>query len=127
MNYLYMLRCEDNSLYTGITKELYKRMDAHFYHRKEGAKYTKSRQPVTLCMVWETDSWSSAAKLEYFVKNLNKKKKEELLENPRLLQEWYNAKKKEADIMCIPYLPDANYPIFLKDFLAKNNCSEPKS
>lgn len=121
MNYLYMLRCEDDSLYTGITKELYRRMDAHFYHRKEGAKYTKSRQPVALCMVWEADSWSSAAKLEYFVKKLNKKKKEELLKNPQFLQEWYNEKKQETNIVCTPYKKSGNYPIFLEDLLSKND------
>lgn len=119
MNYLYILRCEDDSLYTGITKELHKRMDAHFYRKKDGAKYTKSRQPVTLCMVWETDSWSNAAKLEYFIKKLNKKRKEELLKNPQFLQKWYERKKPETNIICIPYKKNEKYPILLEDFLSK--------
>lgn len=121
MNYLYILRCEDNSLYTGITKELHQRMDAHYYHRKKGAKYTKSRQPVSICMVWETDSWSNAAKLEYFVKKLSKKKKEELLKSPISLQIWYNLTKEGANMACTPFKCNKNYPIFLQEFLSKND------
>ena len=61
MAYVYMVRCKDDSLYTGIAKDLGHRMNEHYYKKKNGAKYTKSRQIQTLEMVWETEDWSLAA------------------------------------------------------------------
>ena len=52
MAYVYMVRCKDDSLYTGIAKDLGHRMNEHYYKKKNGAKYTKSRQIQTLEMVW---------------------------------------------------------------------------
>ena len=57
MAYVYMVRCKDDSLYTGIAKDLGHRMNEHYYKKKNGAKYTKSRQIQTLEMVWETGRW----------------------------------------------------------------------
>ena len=87
MAYIYMIRCTDNSLYTGITKDLGKRMQEHYYKKKHGAKYTKSRQVRSLEMVWETQEWSHAAKLEFWIKQLRKPQKEELLKNPGMINE----------------------------------------
>lgn len=85
MAYVYMVRCEDNSIYTGITMDLSKRMQEHYYRKKQGAKYTKSRQIKSLEMVWEAETWSHAAKLEFRIKRLKKSKKEELILHPELV------------------------------------------
>ncbi len=82
MPYIYILRCEDQSLYTGIAKDVRRRIREHYYRKKTGAKYTKSHPVQALEMVWETDSWSDAGKLEYRIKRLKKERKEELLLHP---------------------------------------------
>lgn len=85
MPYVYMIRCEDRSLYTGITTDISRRMKEHYYRKKPGAKYTKSRQVKELEMVWETDTWAHASKLEYRIKRLTHEEKEELIRNPRMV------------------------------------------
>lgn len=82
MYYIYMLRCVDNSLHTGITNNIEKRMNDHF--NKKGVKYTKSHVPKKLEVLWVTDSKSNASKLEYHIKQLSKEKKEELIKTSNL-------------------------------------------
>jgi len=84
MYYTYMLRCEDNSIYTGMTNDLNKRMNDHFLKNKNGAKYTKSHTPKKLEAVWTSKEKSLACKLEYHIKQLNKSEKENLIMNKRL-------------------------------------------
>ncbi len=76
-NYTYMVRCKDGSLYTGWTNNLEKRLQAH--NEGSGAKYTKTRRPVELVYYEEYESKTQAMKREYEIKQLPKKKKEELL------------------------------------------------
>ncbi len=76
-NYVYMLRCADSTLYTGWTTNLKQRVKAH--NSKNGAKYTKIRTPAKLVYFEEFDSKSEALKREYEIKQLTKKKKEELI------------------------------------------------
>jgi len=78
MYYLYMVRCNDNSLYTGITTDLERRILEH-NGSKKGAKYTKSRRPVTLVYEEKFENRAEASKREYAVKKLTKSEKEELL------------------------------------------------
>lgn len=89
MAYIYMVRCKDSSLYTGIAKDLGQRMREHYYRKKSGAKYTRSRQIQSLEMVWETEEWSHAAKLEIRIKSLSRPKKEELLQHPEKIQDFF--------------------------------------
>ena len=89
MVYIYMVRCEDNSLYTGIAKDVGQRMREHYYRKKSGAKYTKSRRIKSLEMVWEAEEWSHAAKLEYRIKRLPKARKEELIRRPEKTAEFF--------------------------------------
>ena len=84
MYYTYMLRCEDDSIYTGMTNDLNKRMNDHFYKNKKGAKYTKSHTPIKVETVWSSKEKSLACQLEYQIKHLSKKEKEDLLKNNRL-------------------------------------------
>lgn len=85
MYYIYMLRCSDNSLYTGITKDMEKRMKEHCYKLKQGAKYTKVHDVTSLEALWCCDSKGEALKLEYYIKQLKKVQKEALIQNPGLL------------------------------------------
>ncbi len=89
MYYTYMLRCEDNSIYTGITSDLERRMEEHFSRDKKCAKYTATHQAKKLEAVWESENRILASKLEYHIKkNLTKKEKEELIKNNDLLEKF---------------------------------------
>ena len=68
MYYVYMLRCEDNSIYTGIAKDLEKRINEHFSKDEKCAKYTKSHQAKRLEASWQTEDKKLASKLEYAIK-----------------------------------------------------------
>jgi len=74
-----MLRCEDNSLYTGMAKDLDKRMEEHFSMDEKCAKYTKRHVAIKLEVAWESIDRSSASKLEYHIKRLAKVAKESLI------------------------------------------------
>lgn len=76
--YLYMLRCGDGSLYTGITTDVEKRLQQH--RTGKGAKYTRGRAPLTLVYQETCGSHSDALKRECAVKALKRQQKELLLE-----------------------------------------------
>jgi len=76
---VYILRCADDTLYTGITNDLEKRLQQHNGEQKNGAKYTRSRQPVTLVYSEPTESRSDASKREYAIKSLSRMQKQELI------------------------------------------------
>ncbi len=82
-SYVYMVMCEDESIYTGITKDVKARMREHFYKTGKGAKYTRSRRVKRILMVWEAESYSSAARLEYAIKRISRRNKLFLTENPQ--------------------------------------------
>ena len=56
MYYIYMLRCEDNSIYTGIAKDLEHRLNEHFTKDEKCAKYTKSHKAKKLEIAWKTEN-----------------------------------------------------------------------
>ncbi|MBO5008388.1 MAG: GIY-YIG nuclease family protein [Clostridia bacterium] len=85
MYYVYILRCSDNSLYTGITTDLEKRFSQHFTKCREAAKYTRSRQVLSVEAVWSAHDRSAASKLEYRIKGLTKPQKEALISSPQTL------------------------------------------
>lgn len=76
-NYTYIVKCADNSLYTGWTNNLEKRIKDHNDGR--GAKYTKSRRPVTLAYYEIFATKEEAMSREYAIKKLNRKQKEALI------------------------------------------------
>lgn len=78
MNYTYIVRCRDGTLYTGWTNNLEKRMEAH--NSGKGARYTKSRRPVKLVYYEEFETKEEAMSREYAIKHMKKSKKEKLLE-----------------------------------------------
>lgn len=95
MYYIYMLRCEDNSIYTGIAKDLEHRLNEHFTKDEKCAKYTKSHKAKKLEIAWKTDNKSLASKLEYAIKKLDKNRKEKLINKPELLGEFLKEKIDE--------------------------------
>jgi len=78
--HVYMVRCSDGTLYTGITNDLEKRIEAH-NSGKDGARYTRSRRPVKLVYSEQVKSKSAAAKLEYQLKKLPRLKKIRLIKD----------------------------------------------
>lgn len=97
--YIYIVQCENGSLYTGITKDIEKRLKNH----AEGtgpshAKYMRSHKPTELCALWETDDYNVAAKLEYAIKKkLSRAQKLELIEKQDCVHEFF------------PHLEEYNY------------------
>lgn len=82
MYYIYMIRCCDNSVYTGITTDVNRRIKEHCGKGGKGAKYTLTHVPKKLECVWRTATRQDASKLEYRIKSLKKSCKEELIKNP---------------------------------------------
>lgn len=74
---VYMLRCSDNSLYTGITKDINKRLSAH--NSGKASRYTRCRRPVNIVYLEQNFGHSSALKRELQIKSLTKKLKECLI------------------------------------------------
>lgn len=77
MNYTYIVRCRDGSLYTGWTNNLEGRMKAHNENR--GAKYTKPRLPVSLVYYEVFETKEEAMRREAEIKKLPKLKKEQIV------------------------------------------------
>ncbi len=85
MYYFYILRCFDNSLYCGITNNLEKRLVAHNSAFRNGAKYTRSKQPVQLIYSEKFENKSLAMKREAEVKRWKKEKKEKLIYKTKIV------------------------------------------
>ncbi|MBI3626973.1 GIY-YIG nuclease family protein [Candidatus Uhrbacteria bacterium] len=79
MYHLYILNCADNTLYTGITTNLERRLKEHNLS-KIGAKYTKARRPVTLLYSKKFRTRSTATKAEAKIKNLSRAEKQLLIQ-----------------------------------------------
>lgn len=97
MYYVYMLRCKDNSIYTGITVDIDRRMKEHFSKNEKCAKYTYTHLAKKLEIVWECENKSLASKLEYNIKKLMKQKKEELIKTRKLENVFYNSDKIDVE------------------------------
>lgn len=83
--YLYILRCRDDTLYTGITTDVEKRLEAH--RSGKGAKYTRGRGPLELVYREECGSHSDALKRELKIKALPRQEKIKLMETCRKMSE----------------------------------------
>ncbi|MBR2406509.1 MAG: GIY-YIG nuclease family protein [Clostridia bacterium] len=85
--FVYLLRCADHSLYTGITTDVARRFAEH-NGKSVGAKYTASRTPVRMERVWRCGDRAVASRLEYRIKKtLTHNQKELLVADPALLEE----------------------------------------
>lgn len=72
--YVYLLRCQDGSLYCGITTDLERRLREH-NEGPDGARYTRTRRPVTMVYSRKFPDRSQAARCEYQLKRLNREAK----------------------------------------------------
>lgn len=79
--FTYILRCTDNTLYTGITTDLERRMKEHFSQNEKCAKYTKRHKAKKLEAAWTSSNRKAASKLEYYIKHLSKANKEAIIKN----------------------------------------------
>ena len=78
MNYIYIVRCSDGTLYTGWTNDLEKRMKAH--NEGRGAKYTRARRPVELVYSETLETKEEAMRREYAIKHMTREQKIKLIE-----------------------------------------------
>lgn len=76
---VYILRTSKNTLYTGITNDLEKRLEVHASKKKTSSKYLKSFSSFTLVYKEEVADKSEALKREYAIKQMNKQEKEQLV------------------------------------------------
>lgn len=95
MYYVYIVRCDDDSLYTGITTDVSRRMREHVLKLKEGAAYTKSRNVIKLEALWSAEDRSSASKLEYAIKRFSKVKKESVIKDTSIIVDYETVKIKD--------------------------------
>lgn len=86
--FVYILRCSNNCLYTGITTDVRERLAVH--NSGKGSAYVRAHRPAKLVAFSRTENRSSASKLEYFVKALTRPEK------VSLAREWKAAQKKTA-------------------------------
>jgi len=80
--FIYIVRCSDTTLYTGITTDIDRRLHEH-NHTAKGAAYTSTRRPVKLVYSEGPTNRSKASKREYAIKQLSKKEKEILVYDKR--------------------------------------------
>ena len=84
MYYTYMLRCTDNSIYTGIATDVERRFREHLKKDEKSAKYTRTHTALKIEAVWQSESRAAASRLEYRIKKLSKEQKEALISENKL-------------------------------------------
>lgn len=91
MYYIYIIRCEGDLLYTGITTDVERRMDEHFGRTDKCAKFTRSHRALSLEALWSCPDRSLASRLEYRIKQLTKPKKLRLITDNSLFAELFGS------------------------------------
>ena len=81
MYYIYIIRTERNTLYTGITSDVKRRMREHLGLNGKGAKYTRSNKPVSIEALWSCDKKGDALRLEAKIKKLTRSEKLDVIAN----------------------------------------------
>lgn len=110
--YIYIVRCEDDTLYTGIAADPAHRLRQHLKKSPTCAKYTRSHPVRELVGLWQAADKSAAMKMEYAIKQFSREKKQRLLSDGGNWQ-IYLPTLREADIVQIT-------PICLKTCLERN-------
>ena len=78
--YVYMVRCVDQTLYTGVTTDLERRLREHNECNRTGARYTRARRPVTLAWHEAQTDRAQATRREAVIKRMSRQCKDELIE-----------------------------------------------
>ncbi len=81
--FVYLVRCHDGSIYTGVTTNVERRVDEHNHNDRLGARYTRSRRPVVLVYQELLGSRAEACRLEAQIKAFTRSQKERLIETGR--------------------------------------------
>lgn len=91
MFFIYIIKCEKDRLYTGVTKDYKRRFLEHKgdINKGKGAKFTRSFKPKEIVALFKTNTYSDALKLEYKIKKLDKKEKEDLIADNKLLKMYF--------------------------------------
>jgi putative endonuclease len=95
--FLYLLECDDGSVYTGIAIDVQARFAQHA--NGTGARYTRSRKPVQVLAQFEFADRSSASSAEYWVKRLTPRQKRALVAGERTLESVLPAAPEAAEIV----------------------------
>lgn len=82
--WVYMLLCSNGAYYTGYTTDLNRRFEEHLMGTAK-CKFTRSFKPIKIAQSWQVDDSVIAKRLECYIKKLNRKEKEKLIESPELL------------------------------------------
>ncbi|MDY3929910.1 MAG: GIY-YIG nuclease family protein [Clostridia bacterium] len=98
MFYTYIIRCTDNTLYTGITTDPVRRFKEHISKGKNCAKYTLSHDAVKMEALWSSEDRISASRLEFKIKKMTKACKEKIICSPEKLCEILDL--KEGEVIC---------------------------
>ena len=85
--YLYLIRCRDGSVYTGIATNVTRRFTEHQGKGDAGAKYLRGRGPLTLVFQKKLGSRSLASRVENSVKKMSKERKEKLIKNGEYIED----------------------------------------
>lgn len=118
MYYVYLLRCGDGSLYTGITTDPERRLAEHQGQGGRGAKYTAARRAIRMEAMWMAADRSAASRLERCIKRFTKRKKEALITGQLPERPEFEVYQKQ------PISPDGNFqpsdPCDTKKVIRKN-------
>ncbi len=79
MYYIYIVRCEDDTLYTGVAADIVRRLRTHLRQTTACARYTRAHRVVSLEALWEAAEKGSALRLEYRIKQLTRAQKLDLI------------------------------------------------
>ncbi len=88
--WVYLVRCNDGCLYTGIATDVARRFKEHQELNGKGAKFLRGKGPLALMLEMPVGSRALASKVEIKIKKLRKAKKERLVKNPHLMEEIIN-------------------------------------
>ena len=84
--WVYMVECADGTYYTGIATDVQRRIGEHNGASGKGARYTSARRPVSLIYELACETRSEASKVEIRIKRLNRREKEALIAQARVLK-----------------------------------------
>ena len=105
MYYIFMLRCRDGSLYTGIAADIEKRLRQHASGGAACAKYTRAHPPEALAALWQAEDHAAAARLEALIKQLPREKKLALVRREADLESIFNSRLQENRYTRLPTEP----------------------
>lgn len=97
--YLYLIRCRDGTLYTGISTDVVRRLAQHMGSRTAGSRYLKGRGPLTLVFQKKLGSMSLALKVERRVKRMSKARKEKLIKVSEYADQILNRSAKKVILL----------------------------